>query len=267
MKRILFVSALLITVSVSSFGQKPKRPDQIAREFIAAFNEQNVDKMLSMTTKDVKWFTVSGAAISTETADSDELRAFMTGYFKSCPTCRSKVTKVNAAGSRVTMTETATWTSEKGPQSNDSFAVYEFENNLIARVYYYEKPSANGYDAKLAKKVGADERGMKMFVFVLLKSGSKTFEKDERAKLIAGHMENIGRLAKAGKLVLAGPFGENDAIRGLYVFDVRTKEEAQKLVVTDPAVAAGLFDFEFRLWYGSAALLELNRIHTSIEKK
>ncbi len=267
MKKILILIALTIGISFSVFGQKAVRPERIARDFIAAFNERNVEKMMALTTKDVKWFTVSGAAISTETADQEELRAFMNGYFKSCPTCRSKVTNVTAAGSRVTMTETATWNTEKGTQSNDSFAVYEFENNLIARVYYYEKPSADGYNAKLAKKVGADERGMKMFVFILLKSGTKTFEKAERDRLIAGHMENIGRLAKAGKLVLAGPFGENDAIRGLYVFDVRTKEEAQKLVITDPAVSAGVFDVEFRLWYGSAALLEVNRIHESIEKK
>jgi uncharacterized protein YciI len=267
MKRIIFVIALLITISVLSFGQKPKRPDQVAREFIAAFNEQNVAKMMALTTKDVKWFNVAGARISTETSNQEELRAFMTGYFKSCPSCRSKVTNVTAAGTRLTMTETATWKTDKGMQTSDSFAVYEFQGNLIARVYYYDNPPANGYDSKLAKRVGADERGMKMFVFALLKSGTRTFEKEERAKLIAGHMENIGRLATAGKLVLAGPFGENDAIRGLYVFDVRTKAEAQKLVETDPAISAGVFDVELRLWYGSAALLEVNRIHEAIQKK
>lgn len=261
---MLLIVALL---SAAVPAQSPEKPERTARDFIAAFNSRNIDKMLSMTAADVKWYTVSGGIIRVETSNQEELRAFLEGYFRTCPTCRSKVTRVTAAGSRVTMTETASWQTEKGTETNDSFAVYEFENGRIARVYYYQTPAANGYDAALAKQVGADERGMKMYVFVLLKSGKKTFEKEERARLIAGHMENIGRLAAAKKLVLAGPFAENDAIRGIYVFDVRTKEEAEKLVVTDPAVSAGVFDVELRLWYGSAALLELPRIHESIQKK
>jgi uncharacterized protein YciI len=261
---VLLFTLLLIATPV--LGQKAASPEKTAREFISAFNRRDLDGMMSMTVENVIWFTVRGSSFRTETAGRKQLRDFLEGYFKSCPTCRSTVTRVTAAGSRVTMTETATWKTEKGVESNESFAVYEFENGKIARVYYYENPDP-AYDESLAKRVGADERGMKMYVFVLLKSGKKTFEKEERAKLIAGHMENIGRLAEARTLVLAGPFAENDSIRGIYVFDVRTKEEAEKLVVTDPAVAAGVFDVEFRLWYGSAALLELDRIHKLIQKR
>ncbi len=257
----------MLVCAQAAFGQASAKPDSTVRKFIAAFNEQNVEKMMALTARDVKWYSVSGATITTETSDQESLRAFMIGYFKSCPTCRSKISKVLAAGNRVTLTETASWETGKGREFNDSFAVYETENGLIARVYYYEQPGQNGYNAKLAKKVGADERGMKMYVFAFLKSGSKKFEPEERTKLVNQHLENIGRLAASGKLVLAGPFAENDAIRGIYVFDVRTKEEAKMLVETDPAVTAGVFDVELRLWYGSAALLALMPIHDSLQKK
>jgi len=68
-------------------------------------------------------------------------------------------------------------------------------------VFSQEKSSI--YDEKLAKSLNADERGMKKYVFCLLKTGSNTTAtKEETQKLFEGHMNNIGRLAKEGKLYL-----------------------------------------------------------------
>jgi uncharacterized protein YciI len=130
-----------------------------------------------------------------------------------------------------------------------------------------ETKAPNDYDAKLAEKLGADERGMKTYVFVMLKRGKATFEAEKRKSLVNGHMENIGRLADAGKLVLAGPFMDNKDWRGIYIFDVRTIEEAEKLVLTDPAIKEGVFEVELHPWYGSASLAEVVKIHKKIQKK
>lgn len=125
------------------------------------------------------------------------------------------------------------------------------------------------YDAELAKKLGADERGMKTYVLCILKTGPKDAEikGDERKEIFAGHFANIGRLADEGKLAVAGPFGKNDkTYRGLYIFNVPTIEEAEKLVTLDPAVKAGVFVPELTLWYGSAAMMVVNDTHKKIEK-
>ena len=125
------------------------------------------------------------------------------------------------------------------------------------------------FDAELAKRLGADERGMKTYVLCILKTGPKDAEikGDERKKIFAGHFENIGRLAGDGSLVVAGPFGKNDkSYRGLYIFNVATIEEAEKLVKLDPAVQAGVFVPDLTLWYGSAAMLVVNETHKKIEK-
>ncbi len=130
-----------------------------------------------------------------------------------------------------------------------------------------EKPKNPAYDAALAKKLGADERGMKMFVLCILKTGPKDaeFKGKERDDIFAGHFANIAKLAGEGKLAVAGPFGKNDkTYRGLYVFNVATIEEADKLVVLDPAVKAGVFVPELTLWYATAALMEINRIHNTL---
>lgn len=126
------------------------------------------------------------------------------------------------------------------------------------------------FDPELAKKLGADERGMKMYVLCILKTGPKDAEikGDERKEIFAGHFANINRLADEGKLAVAGPFGKNDkSYRGLYIFNVATIEEAEKLVVMDPAVKAGVFVPDLTLWYGSAAMMVVSDTHKKIEKK
>jgi uncharacterized protein len=125
------------------------------------------------------------------------------------------------------------------------------------------------YDPELAKKLGADERGMRMYVLCILKTGPKDAEVtgDARKEIFAGHFANIGKLAEEGKLAVAGPFGKNDkAYRGLYIFNVTTIEEAEKLVMLDPAVKAGVFVPDLTLWYGSAGMMVVNDTHRRIEK-
>ena len=130
-----------------------------------------------------------------------------------------------------------------------------------------DDPSA--YDDALAQKLGADERGMRKYVLCVLKTGPKDAEIQgkERQEIFAGHFANIGRLADEGKLAVAGPFGKNEkAWRGLYIFNVATVEEAEKLVALDPAVKAGVFVADLTPWYGSAAMMIVPETHKKLEK-
>ena len=133
-----------------------------------------------------------------------------------------------------------------------------------------EAPTNPKFDAELAKKLGADDMGMKNFVLVILKTGPRDadFKGEERSKIFAGHFANINKLASEGKLAVAGPFGKNEkAYRGLYIFNVATVDEAEKLVVTDPAVKAGILVPDLTPWYGSAALMQVTETHGRIAKK
>jgi uncharacterized protein len=125
------------------------------------------------------------------------------------------------------------------------------------------------YDKALADSLGADEHGMKRYVLVILKTGSATItDKAVTDSLFNGHMQNIGRLADAGKLVVAGPLQKNErTYRGIFILNVRTVEEAKELLITDPAVKANLLDSELYSWYGSAALPLYLKWHEKVEKK
>lgn len=90
------------------------------------------------------------------------------------------------------------------------------------------------------------------FWFIMLKTGPKQdFDSVTKAKLFEGHAANIKKLYYDGILKVAGPFGKNDfSWRGLFIFDCKTKEEAEKMVATDPAVEAGIFAYDIVPWYG-----------------
>ena len=116
--------------------------------------------------------------------------------------------------------------------------------------------------------MGADDYGMRKYVMAFLKKGpNRPIDKDKAAKLQAAHMENIGRLAKEGKLALAGPFLDNGELRGIYIFNVESIEEAKALTETDPAIKVGSLVMELHPWYGSAALGFVNKYHEKLAKK
>ena len=125
------------------------------------------------------------------------------------------------------------------------------------------------YDKAYADSLGADERGMKMYVLVILKTGPvKITDKAANEAIFKGHMDNINRLASAGKLIVAGPLEKNTkAYRGIFIFNLKTIEEARLLVDSDPAVKAKVFDAELFQWYGSAALPEYLKFQPKIEKQ
>ena len=131
-----------------------------------------------------------------------------------------------------------------------------------------DKPSK--YDAELARKVGADDYGMRKYVLGFLKTGPKDAEVkgDARTELFKGHLANINRLAAEGKLAVAGPFNDPEKkYRGLFIFAVPTVEEAKALAETDPTVKAGVLIVEYVPWYGSAALMLTNDLHDKVQKK
>ncbi|MGB3467428.1 MAG: YciI family protein [Cyclobacteriaceae bacterium] len=126
----------------------------------------------------------------------------------------------------------------------------------------------NAYDSAKAKKYGADTYGMKKYVMALLKSGpNRSSDSTEAADLQAAHMANISRMAKEGKLVLAGPFLDGGTLRGIYIFNVETVAEAEALTNSDPAIQAGSLEMELKEWYGSAALMMMNDLHPTLTKE
>lgn len=127
------------------------------------------------------------------------------------------------------------------------------------------------YNQKLADSLGADERGMKTYMLVILKTGPKDAlitDKAKREELFKGHFSNMEVMQKAGKLKIAGPFATKNNLqyRGLFLLDVKTEEEAKLLVQQDPTIKEGVFEVEILPWYGSAAIPLYLKHHEEITK-
>ena len=85
-----------------------------------------------------------------------------------------------------------------------------------------------------------------------LKKGPNRKEGDgktpEVQELQKAHLANINRLAETKKLIVAGPFGDDGDLRGIFVFRVGSLKEAQELAATDPAVKAGRLAIDLHPW-------------------
>lgn len=127
---------------------------------------------------------------------------------------------------------------------------------LIQACFLFGQESNPDYDPELARSLGADDYGMKSYVFVILRTGSNdTADQAFISRCFRGHLDNINLLAKEGKLVLAGPLGQNEqAYRGIFILNTASMEEADEWLQSDPAVKEELLEAELFPWYGSAAL-------------
>ena len=99
------------------------------------------------------------------------------------------------------------------------------------------------------KKTDSTGKMMTAYLAFLVRGDKWTPEKTpQTAEIQKGHMANIQRLAEMKKLVVAGPFGDDGRLRGIFVFRVDSLEEARALTLTDPAVQAGRLALELHPW-------------------
>ena len=91
---------------------------------------------------------------------------------------------------------------------------------------------------------------MKQYWMVFLKHGPhRDQDSATAAKIQKGHLANINRLAELGKLLVAGPFGDEGDPVGIFILDCKDEAEAKDLCATDPAIQAGRLVPETRPWW------------------
>src|SRR5260370_33105333 len=103
--------------------------------------------------------------------------------------------------------------------------------------------------------------------FGFLKKGPNRKDGDDKnaeiQELQKEHIANIQRLAKLGKLIAAGPFGDDGELRGIFVFRVSSLKEAQELCATDPMVKINRLPVELHPWGVPEAVLPCRSAHWS----
>jgi uncharacterized protein YciI len=72
----------------------------------------------------------------------------------------------------------------------------------------------------------------------------------------AGHMANIGRMAKEGVLLAAGPMGDNGELRGIFIFRADSIAHLREEVAHDPAVSSGRLVLDLYSWFAPTGIGE-----------
>jgi uncharacterized protein YciI len=102
---------------------------------------------------------------------------------------------------------------------------------------------------------------MRSYWMGIIKRGPNYAEErteSEAAAVQKAHLDRISAIAGEGKMILAGPFGPqegvDDPLIGLFLYTVASREEAEALAASDPAVAAGRLRVEIVEWWGVSGI-------------
>lgn len=80
-----------------------------------------------------------------------------------------------------------------------------------------------------------------VFVFLHHKPDKTELPKEEVEKIMSGHMANIQRMAKEGKLLVAGPF---EGGGGIFIFNTASVDDVSLWLNDDPGVKANRWNVE-----------------------
>ena len=102
-----------------------------------------------------------------------------------------------------------------------------------------------------AQQKEAPQSKLVQFHMAILKKGPKWTgaEAPETQKILHQHLINVLALLDSGKAVVAGPFGDDTDLAGIFILRASSAEEAKTWVDADPAIKAGLFVAEMHPWW------------------
>src|SRR5947199_8184488 len=110
---------------------------------------------------------------------------------------------------------------------------------VLAAILLAQTPSA----PSPAPKPAAPPPNLEAYQLVILQRPEhpRDYPQDKLDEIQQAHLAHLRELAKAGKLLVAGPLDDqpDPRMRGIEIFRVGSLEEAKRLAGEDPAVKAG----------------------------
>lgn len=135
MKFKLSVFALFSMATL--FAQDLKVYD-IVSEQVLAFNAGDVDRLVDQVSEDFKWYYIGSDTLLLELSGKEQFKANMSGYFSEVKSVHAEISEYAIDGNRMSFKEVVTYETVSGKKgSTSAMAVYEVQNDLIYRVWYF----------------------------------------------------------------------------------------------------------------------------------
>ena len=116
----------------------PSEELQTASDYVDAYNARDLDAMLALMHDDVQWLSISEDQVEAFANGKDGLGTQMRDYMATPMATQSEIDGDVTDGRFVAVREIARWTDDNGEQrSQSALAVYEIEEGLVRRVWYY----------------------------------------------------------------------------------------------------------------------------------
>ena len=113
-------------------------PKAIVSAHVDAFNEGDVEGMSKMQHPNIEWLNINGSTMTVQASGRAALAKNMQDYFNASTRVTGTLKDWSLNGDFVSVTETVRWKAADGKaKSQSALTVYQLEDNLIRRVWYY----------------------------------------------------------------------------------------------------------------------------------
>ena len=105
---------------------------------------------------------------------------------------------------------------------------------------------------------GAQEPKYEMgtfYVCLLIKPSNPSAGQPSQ-QLVQTHFKHVQGLIASGKAAIAGPFGDDTRIAGVFVLNASSPEEAREMEEADPLVKDGGFSVEVLKWWAAKGIMK-----------
>lgn len=110
----------------------------IVESYTQAYSNGDADAMGVLMHEDIQWLTAKDDKITITLQGKSDMVKELSDYFKGPTTISSSLGGWGENGDYVSVVETASWTTKTGKnQSQSSNVIYQIENGLVRRVWYF----------------------------------------------------------------------------------------------------------------------------------
>lgn len=113
----------------------------VVESYMEAYNRHDVDAVVAHLAEDVRWLSIAGASMTTESSGRQKIADGLRDYFAALPSTGSVIRAIHANGNFVSVVEEARWSRDGETARACALAVYEVEGSYIKHVWYFANQS------------------------------------------------------------------------------------------------------------------------------